>query len=44
MDDTLEIIQLLTDKVKHELDDLNISDKYLEVMDEALEKVSFHYI
>ncbi|GAB1870037.1 Coiled-coil domain-containing protein 151 [Camponotus japonicus] len=39
MDDTLEIIQLLTDKVKHELDDLNISDKYLEVMDEALEKL-----
>lgn len=45
MDDTLAIIELLSDKVKHELNVLSASDKYLEAMDEALlEKVSFNYI
>ncbi|CAL1684067.1 unnamed protein product [Lasius platythorax] len=36
IDDTLEIIELLSDKVKHGLDVLSVSDKYLEAMDEAL--------
>ncbi|XP_050453808.1 trichoplein keratin filament-binding protein isoform X1 [Cataglyphis hispanica] len=36
MDDTLAIIELLSDKVKHELDVLSASDKYLEAMDEVL--------
>lgn len=45
MDDTLTIIELLSDKVKHGLDVLNASDKYLETMDEVLlEKVSLNYI
>ncbi|EGI57625.1 Coiled-coil domain-containing protein 151 [Acromyrmex echinatior] len=36
MDDTLAIIELLGNKVKHGMDVLNASDKYLETMDEAL--------
>ncbi|KAL6264583.1 hypothetical protein P5V15_004685 [Pogonomyrmex californicus] len=36
MDDTLAIIELLNSKVKHGLDVLNVSDKYLETMDETL--------
>ncbi|XP_072762201.1 outer dynein arm-docking complex subunit 3 [Anoplolepis gracilipes] len=36
MDDTLAIIELLSNRVKHELDVLSVSDKYLEAMDEAL--------
>ena len=45
MDDTLAIIELLGNKVKHGMDVLNASDKYLETMDEALlDKVSFNYL
>ncbi|XP_011697609.1 PREDICTED: rho-associated protein kinase 1 [Wasmannia auropunctata] len=36
MDDILVIIELLTDKVKHGMDVLSASDKYLETMDEPL--------
>ncbi|XP_012059261.1 PREDICTED: uncharacterized protein LOC105622452 [Atta cephalotes] len=36
MDDTLAVIELLSNKVKHGMDVLNASDKYLETMDEAL--------
>ncbi|KYM96935.1 hypothetical protein ALC62_12405 [Cyphomyrmex costatus] len=35
-DDTLAIIELLSNKVKHGMDVLSASDKYLETMDEAL--------
>lgn len=41
MDDTAAIIELLSNKVKHGMDILSASDKYLETMDEALvDKVS----
>nr|XP_012235692.1 PREDICTED: filamin A-interacting protein 1-like [Linepithema humile] len=36
IDDILALIELLSDKVKHGLDVLSISDKYIETMDEAL--------
>ncbi|XP_018346937.1 PREDICTED: uncharacterized protein KIAA1211 homolog [Trachymyrmex septentrionalis] len=36
MDDTLAIIELLSNKVKYGMDVLNASDKYLETMDETL--------
>lgn len=42
MDDTLAIIEFLSNKVKHGMDVLSTSDKYLETMDEVLlDKVSF---
>lgn len=42
MDDTLTIIELLSNKVKHGMDILSASDKYLETMDEVLlDKVRF---
>jgi len=40
MDDTLTIIELLSDRVKYMFEILSVSDKYLEVTDEAsLDKV-----
>ncbi|XP_071629994.1 uncharacterized protein [Temnothorax longispinosus] len=36
MDDTLAIIEMLTNKVKHGMDVLSASEKYIETMDEAL--------
>lgn len=46
MDDTLAIIELLSNKIKHGMDILSSSDnKYLETMDETLlDKVSFNYL
>jgi hypothetical protein len=41
MDDTLTIIELSSDRVKYMFEILSVSDKYLEVTDEAsLDKVS----
>lgn len=36
MEDPLEIIEFLTDKIKQGLDVLSVSEKYLEAMDEVL--------
>jgi len=42
MDDTLTIIELLSDRVKYMFEILSVSDKYLEVTDEAsLDKVGY---
>lgn len=40
MDDTLIILESLSDKVKQIFENSSVSDKYLEAADEALDKVS----
>lgn len=44
-DDTLAIIEILSDKVRHVLEVLNVSDKYLETTEETLlDKVRFAHV